>query len=90
MAVLEAALAGVPTVGTDVGHVNEWAPDAAIAVPVGDARALADAITSLLADEPRRLSIARAAQRRSVAIDADYTALSFERLYAQVLGEQGR
>jgi glycosyltransferase involved in cell wall biosynthesis len=89
MAVLESALAGVPTVGTDVGHVNEWAPDAAVAVPVGDARALADAIAALLVDEPRRLAIARAAQRRAIAIDADYTAASFERLYAEILAKRG-
>jgi glycosyltransferase involved in cell wall biosynthesis len=86
MAVLEAALAGVPTVGTDVGHVNEWAPDAAVAVPVGNARALALAVDSLLADEPRRIAIAREAQARATAIDADFTAASFERLYAEVLG----
>jgi len=90
IAVLEAALAGVPTVGTDVGHVNEWTPDAAVAVPVGDARALADAIASLLVDEPRRLAIARAAQRRAIEIDADFTAASFERLYADVLAERWR
>jgi glycosyltransferase involved in cell wall biosynthesis len=90
MAVLEAALAGVPTVGTDVGHVNEWAPAAAVAVPVGDARALADAITSLLVDEPRRLAIACAAQRRAIEIDADLTAASFEWLYADVLAGRAR
>ena len=90
MAVLEAALAGVPTVGTDVGHVNEWAPDAAVAVPVGDARALADAVEALLADEPRRIALAWAAQRRATAIDADHTAASFERLYADMLAERGR
>ena len=33
---LEAAAVGVPTVGTAVGHIAEWAPDAALAVPVGD------------------------------------------------------
>jgi glycosyltransferase involved in cell wall biosynthesis len=90
MAVLEAALAGVPTVGTDVGHVNEWAPDAAVAVPVGDARALADAVAALLDDEPRRIALAREAQRRATAIDADHTAASFERLYAELLAERGR
>ncbi|HEX7978878.1 MAG TPA: glycosyltransferase family 4 protein [Gemmatimonadaceae bacterium] len=90
MAVLEAALAGVPTVGTDVGHVNEWAPDAAVAVPVGDARALADAVALLLTDEPRRIAIAREAQRRAIAIDADHTATSFERLYEEMLAERGR
>jgi len=90
MAVLEAAVAGVPAVGTDVGHVNEWAPDAAVAVPVGDACALADAVASLLDDEPRRLAIAREAQARATGIDADFTATSFERLYDEMLGARAR
>ena len=88
VAVLEAAIAGVPTVGTDVGHVAEWAPHAAVAVPVGDAEALARAIASLLADEPRRLALAHAAQARAVAIDADYTVARFEQLYDEVLAER--
>ena len=90
MAVLEAAVCGVPTVGTDVGHVNEWAPDGAVAVPVGDPRALADAVAELLDDEPRRMRIAFAAQARAVAIDADFTASSFERLYETVLSARRR
>src|SRR5580658_5156472 len=48
---LEAAVAGVPTVGTAVGHIVEWAPQAAVAVPVGDSAALAGAIARLLEDE---------------------------------------
>ena len=32
--VLEAAAAGVPTVGTRVGYVADWDPDRAVAVPV--------------------------------------------------------
>src|SRR5262249_22140902 len=51
LAVLEAALAGAPTVGTRVGHVAEWAPTAAIAVPVGDAEAMACAARALLDDD---------------------------------------
>jgi glycosyltransferase involved in cell wall biosynthesis len=84
VAVLEAAVAGVPTVGTAVGHIAEWAPEAAIAVPVGDAEALARETLSLLNDEPRRLSIAREAQRRAIAYDADWTAQRFESLYGEV------
>jgi glycosyltransferase involved in cell wall biosynthesis len=84
LAVLEAAVAGVPTVGTAVGHVADWAPDAAVAVPVGDADALATAIASLLANEPRRLTLARAAQERAVSIDADATAARFELMYEEV------
>lgn len=81
---LEAAIAGVPTIGTAVGHLVEWAPEAALAVPVGDAIALAAAITSLLNDDERRLRIARAAQTRAIAEDADYTARRFTALYEQV------
>jgi glycosyltransferase involved in cell wall biosynthesis len=82
--VLEAAVAGVPTVGTAVGHLAEWAPAAAVAVPVGDAAALARETAALLADEPRRLQMARAAQQRAIAIDADYTAAAFERIYHEL------
>ena len=89
VAVLEAAACGVPTVGTVVGHVAELAPHAAIAVPVGDADALAGAIRSLLDDEPRRLALARAAQAWAEAQDADATAALVETLY-QRLAEQRR
>lgn len=82
--VLEAAVAGVPTVGTAVGHVAEWAPAAAIAVPVGDAAALAREAGALLADDQRRLAMAREAQRRAVACDADWTAAAFERIYDEL------
>jgi hypothetical protein len=49
VAMLEAAVVGVPTVGTAVGHIAEWAPSAATSVAVGDAAALARAIGMLLA-----------------------------------------
>lgn len=82
--VLEAAIAGVATVGTTVGHVAEWAPAAAIAVPIGDAEALATETAALLADEPHRLALAHAAQQRAIEIDADYTATAFERIYQEL------
>ncbi len=81
LSVLEAAVAGVPTVGTAVGHIAEWAPDAAFAVPVGDPVALAGAVRQLLGDEDLRLRVALAAQARAVSEDADYTARQFESLY---------
>lgn len=85
MAVLEAALAGVPTVGTRVGHVAEWAPDAAVAVPIGDAEALASETARLLADDARRLRLADAARDRALAEHADVTARRFEELYTEVV-----
>jgi glycosyltransferase involved in cell wall biosynthesis len=81
---LEAAVAGVPTVGTAVGHIAEWAPSAALAVPVGDATGLAGAVARVLDDEDLRLSLAMAAQRLALAEDADLTAATFEALYGSV------
>jgi glycosyltransferase involved in cell wall biosynthesis len=81
---LEAAVAGVPTVGTAVGHIVEWAPSAAMAVPVGNPERLADAIHTMLADEDLRLRVARAAQCRALSEDADHTARTFEALYQRL------
>ncbi len=85
---LEAAVAGVPAVGTAVGHLADWAPEAAAAVPVGDAAALAREIAALLADEDRRLAMAARAQARAVAEDADFTARRIQRLYAGLVGTE--
>lgn len=84
VAVLEAAAMGVPTVGTAVGHVLEWAPEAALAVPVGDGQSLAAALSQVLSDEALRLRLARAAWTRAVWEDADYTAGCFEALYEEL------
>jgi glycosyltransferase involved in cell wall biosynthesis len=81
LVLLEAAVAGVPAVGTAVGHFVEWSPAAALAVPVGDWSALANAIEHLLADEELRLRLAREAQRRGMLEDADYTVQAFQALY---------
>ena len=81
LAVLEAAVVGVPTVGTSVGHLVEWAPNAAVSVAVGNWEALALAIRRVLGDEDLRLSIAGEAMRRAVSEDADYTAWRFRRLH---------
>ena len=82
LAVLEAAVAGVPTVGTAVGHIAEWAPQAAVSVPVGDWAGLAGAIAGLLNDEDLRVRIAREALARATREDADYTAEQFQTLYS--------
>jgi glycosyltransferase involved in cell wall biosynthesis len=84
LVLLEAAVAGVPTVGTAVGHIAEWSPFAALSVAVGDPVALADAVCRVLADENLRMQLALAAQGRAIAIDADYTAQAFENLYRSI------
>jgi glycosyltransferase involved in cell wall biosynthesis len=62
VAALEAAAAGLPVVGTDVGFIADWAPERAIATPIGDARALADAIQGLLTTPAERDRLASRAQ----------------------------
>ncbi len=82
---LEAALAGIPAAGTAVGHLAEWAPDAAAAVPVGDHAALAGEIARLLGDEDARMAMAARAQEHALAEDADFTARELLRHYAELV-----
>jgi glycosyltransferase involved in cell wall biosynthesis len=90
LVMLEAALVGVPTIGTAVGHIAEWSPSAALAVPVGDHAALASAIQRVLEDEQLRLQLAETAQQRALSEDAVYTARMFETLYLQLRDERNR
>jgi glycosyltransferase involved in cell wall biosynthesis len=84
--VLEAAAAGVATVGTRVGYVEDWEPeDQAVAVPPGDAGELARQIVALLRDRDRRDRIAEAAQEWAMAYNADWTATQFDRLYGSIV-----
>jgi glycosyltransferase involved in cell wall biosynthesis len=85
VAVCEAAAAGVPTVGTSVGLVQELAPGAAWAVPVGDHEALATGILTLLGDKRRREQLGRAAQAWAQKYDADWTAGTLAAIYASLL-----
>jgi glycosyltransferase involved in cell wall biosynthesis len=87
--VLEAAAVGVPTVGTAVGHIAEWSPHAALAVPCRDAAALAAGLESLLANEELRIRLAVEAQRRAQLEDAAHTARAFVALY-RGLARRGR
>ena len=81
----EAAALGVPTVGTAVGHVAEWAPEAALAAPTGEPTLLAQQVAALLEDEGRRLRVARAARALAMRENADYTARSFEAIYERLI-----
>lgn len=81
---LEAATVGVPTVGTAVGHIADFAPDAAVAVPCGDADALAKGIRRIANDEELRLRLGTAAHAHALANDADATARNFRSFYAAI------
>jgi glycosyltransferase involved in cell wall biosynthesis len=88
VAVLEAAACGVPTVGTDVGYVADLArrrPAAAVAVPVGDPEALAEAIIDALRDDERRIAMGTHARAWALANDATETVARFVALYERLL-----
>jgi glycosyltransferase involved in cell wall biosynthesis len=78
---LEAASAGVPTVGTHVGLLADWAPAAARTVRIGDSSALAAEIADLLEHEDDRLQLALHAQQRAIAENADITTPRIRNMY---------
>jgi glycosyltransferase involved in cell wall biosynthesis len=82
VSVLEAAAAGVPTVGTLAGYVADWAPTKAVAIGDAIPESLADAILMLHADPDRRRSIAAAARTFAIAHDATFAATRFDQLYS--------
>ncbi|CAM3806895.1 glycosyltransferase family 4 protein [Roseateles saccharophilus] len=84
LSALEAAVLGVPSVGTAVGHLAEWAPHAALVVAPGDSLGLAAVLARLAGDEALRLRLAVQAQRFAIAEDADQTCLRFEHLHAEL------
>lgn len=87
VAVLEAAACGLPTVGTAVGHVADLAaatPPGAVAVPVGDAAGLADAVLALLDDPARHVRLASAARTFALAHDRADTVARFDALYTEL------
>lgn len=83
---LEAAAVGVPTVGTRVGHIAEWADEASIVAPAGDARQLAAGIERVISNEDLRLRIAHRALEKTRAESADHTAAAFEGIYRELTG----
>jgi glycosyltransferase involved in cell wall biosynthesis len=93
VAVLEAAACGVPTVGTDVGHVHDFAglpSPAAVAVTTPTPQALADATLTLLRDDGRRHALAASALTWAQVHDATHTARTFEMLYRRLVARSAR
>jgi glycosyltransferase involved in cell wall biosynthesis len=82
---LEAAVAGLPVVGTAVGHLADWAPDAARVCEPGDAVGLAQAIIDVVNDAALRRDLAVNAQRRALAEDCDRTTARLRDICASLL-----
>ena len=90
VAILEAAAAGLPTVGTAVGLAPTLHPLAARCVAPGDAVALAEATSALLLDETARRAVGAAARQWAHDHDARWTGREFERVYASLLKRSAR
>ncbi len=64
MVLTRAWACGTPVVASDIpGYMEVFEPEAGIAVPPGDAEALARALIDLLGDEPRRRAMGEAGRR---------------------------
>ena len=81
VSVLEAAAAGLATIGTRVGYVADWAPLKATAVGDAIPESLADAVLTAHADPDHRRSMAGAARTVALAQDATFAAAKFDELY---------
>jgi glycosyltransferase involved in cell wall biosynthesis len=88
LAVVEAMMAGLPVVASDVGSVREAVRDGAtgLLVPPNDPGALAAAVGRLLADPGRAREMGRAGRRLALErYTAAAMARSFECLYDEIL-----
>jgi len=86
VAVLEAAAAGVPVLGTRAGYIADWSPTKAMAIGDAIPESIADAILTLHVDHDRRRSMAALARTYSIARDVTWTAAQFEKLYRSLRG----
>lgn len=87
MVVLEAAVQGLPTVGTGVGVVRDLAPEAAFAITPGNFQLLASAIYELLDDIEQRRDLARTVRQRVIE---EYGVEPVVRRWLKIYGEVAR
>ena len=88
LVLLEAMLAGLPVVATDVGSVAEAVQDGetGLLVPPDDVQALNEALHTLLDDPDLRRKLGDAGRARALEFSPARMAREFEALYAEVLG----
>jgi glycosyltransferase involved in cell wall biosynthesis len=88
IALLEAMAAGLPVVAAAAGAVSETVAheESGLLVPVGDAAAMAAAITRVLTDEPLRRRLGAEARRRAAAHDVERSVARIEQLLVELAG----
>jgi glycosyltransferase involved in cell wall biosynthesis len=79
--VLEAMSLGLPVVASDIPALREVGGAAAVFIPPGDARALADVLLRVLGDSALRARIAREGEARAAQFTWDATAAATMRAY---------
>src|SRR5881409_1164476 len=87
LSILEAMCFGCPSVSTRVGGIPEVVEDneSGLLVPAGDVAALAEALETLIHDEPRRHALGRAAQARArERFSAEVIVPRYEALYRRL------
>ena len=93
LAMAEALVCGVPVVATKTEGAQTLIEDGVngLLVPVGDVRALAAAVSSLLADEERRLTLSAQALRSArERFSPERMLEATERVYEEALGSAGQ
>jgi glycosyltransferase involved in cell wall biosynthesis len=84
LSVLEAALSACALVLGDIPSLREIWDDAAVFVPPDDPAQLADVLQQLIDDPPRRIDMARRAQRRATLYRQDRMAEKYLSLYLKL------
>lgn len=88
MVLTEAFACATPVVTSDIpGYRDVMTAETGLLVPPDDPRALAHAVASLLADEPRRQELAKGARRRARAYSWDDIGRRLVAIYELLLGE---
>lgn len=82
---LQAMAAGVPVVATDAGSLVEVLGDAALLVPVGDPRALAEGLATVLADPGDRVARGRV---HAASFTWERCAAGLAALYTRAAGDR--
>ena len=86
MVIVEAFATATPVVASDIpGFADVATPDAAILVPPGDERALADAICGLLVDEDRRIAMGAAGRALAARYSWEGIAERLEAIYERAI-----
>jgi len=86
MVLVEAFATATPVVASDIpGFADVATADAAVLVPPGDERALADAICDLLADEGRRVTMGRAGRLLAERYSWEGIAQRLEAIYERAV-----